>query len=58
MAFKNGDVLKQRVFVVEGIVTDVRYDAESGRFQYLLEYTDEDSNVQRRWFDETQVEVA
>ena len=58
MPFKNGDTLQQRVFVAMGDVVDVRYDATSGKFEYLLSYIDEAGNDQQRWFDETQVEAV
>ncbi len=57
MPMKKGDAARQKVAVIEGTVADVRYDADTGRFQYLVEFNDADGNVGQRWFDEEDVEV-
>jgi hypothetical protein len=58
MALKKGDQIRQRVFVAQGAVADVRYDADTGAFQYLMTYTDEAGQPTERWFDEGAVELA
>lgn len=58
MPLKNGDLIRQKVQVIQGAVVDVVYNAPSGRFQYLVEFTDDGGNPARRWFDENDVEVA
>lgn len=58
MPFKKKDAIRQKVVVIEGTVSDVRYDADSGQFQYLIEYLGADAEVSQRWFDESEVEAA
>jgi len=58
MAFKKGDLLRQKMFVAQGSVLDVRYDADSGAFAYLIGFTDESGVATERWFDEGAVEVV
>lgn len=57
MPFKNGDQLKQKVVIIQGTVVDVVYNADSGHFQYLVEFTDGEGNPARRWFDQDDVEA-
>jgi uncharacterized protein YodC (DUF2158 family) len=49
--FKKGDVVKVRAVVPEGPVQALRMD-EDGVVSYLIEWTDAESNVQQRWFEE------
>jgi predicted transcriptional regulator YdeE len=58
MPFKKGDLLQQKVQVVSGPVVGVKYDEDSGLFQYLIAFKDEDGTETQRWFDEHHVEAA
>jgi hypothetical protein len=58
MPFKKGDLLQQKVEIVQGPVLDVRYDADQGTFDYLVGFVGPDGEESSRWFDESQVEAA
>lgn len=58
MPLSNGDAVRQKVVVIEGVVVDVQYDAETGAFKYLVDYADGEGTTSRRWFEENEVEVV
>ena len=49
--FKKGDVVKLAAVVPQGQIQAMRMDDE-GNVSCLLEWTDENGNVQQRWFAE------
>jgi hypothetical protein len=59
MPFKKGDAIRQKpVEALQGPVKDVRYDADNGEFDYLMEITLPDGTKSERWFDEGDVEAV
>lgn len=58
MPFKKGDVLRQKVQVIEGPMKRVRYDEDTGAFQYLIAFEDGAGELTERWFDESAVEIV
>lgn len=55
--FRKGDTVKIATVIPEGPVQSMRMD-EDGNVMYLISWTDVDGNVQTRWFDEAQLELA
>lgn len=55
---KKGNEVKQVVVPIVGTIADVKYDADEGRFTYLVEYTGEDGELTQRWFNHGELEVA
>jgi hypothetical protein len=58
MSIKKGDVLRQKVQVVQGPVKKVAYDDETGEFKYLIVFTEADGDETERWFDAKDVELV
>jgi hypothetical protein len=56
--FAKGADVRQAVKPVEGVVADVKYDADRSTFQYLINFTDTQGNPAQRWFDHTELEAA
>lgn len=52
--FKKGDRVRVKAVVPEGPVIVMRM-SEEGVVSYLIEWTDSDEVVHRRWFDEDQL---
>lgn len=52
-----GAAVKQRVPVITGTVSDVRYDAPSKSFQSLVGWSDETGD-HSRWFSDSDLEAA
>ena len=40
---------------IEGKVADVKYDAKTEQFTYLVQWTHPDGSPAERWFDEDQI---
>ena len=57
MAFALNTTVRQIAPVIEGQVLDVRYDAITQKFAYLVSY-DLAGETQTRWFDEDQIQAA
>lgn len=58
MPLAKGTEVKQVVRVIEGVVTDVRYNADNGVFTYHVAYTNEAGEPAARWFNENEVEAV
>ncbi len=58
MAFKEGDVVRQVAPVIEGEVTDIKYNKATAQLEYLVTYTDAAGETQARWFDESDLAVV
>lgn len=57
MAHALNTVVRQIAPVIEGQILDVRYDAATQKFTYLVSY-DLAGETQTRWFDEDQIQAA
>ncbi len=44
--------------VIQGEVTDTRFNKTAGELEHLVAYTDKDGEVQERWFLASELEVA
>ena len=44
--------------VIQGEVTDTRYNKEAGALEHLLSYVDENGEQQERWFPAAKLETA
>lgn len=53
-----GTAVKQKVEVIEGTVVDVKFDADSGSFQYLVEHPNHEGTASTRWFAAGEVVAA
>ena len=56
MSMKKGDMVRQKVHVIEGPIKSIRYDEDAGTFMFLVEYIDENDEIAERWFDDDHVE--
>ena len=54
MAHALNTVVRQVAPVIQGQILDVRYEASTEKFFYLVAYGED----QTRWFDESQIEVV
>lgn len=52
--FIKGQELKVNAVIPQGAVQKLRMD-EDGQFYYMLEWTDANGQVQRRWFKEEEL---
>jgi hypothetical protein len=50
-----GATVRQKVEVISGPVLDVKFDADSGTFEYLVQY-EQDGHTSSRWFGAGDVE--
>ena len=57
MPFKKGDLVAQKVEVIQGPVIDVRYDADAGTFMYLV-LSGAGEGATQRWFDEAHIQAV
>lgn len=55
MPLAKGTKVKQIVSVINGVVSDAKYDADKCAFTYHVEYIDDTGEPASRWFDENQV---
>lgn len=57
--FKAGVTVRQKVVVIEGVVQDLEFDKGTGKFRYLVDYSDADGVLHARWFSHDEItEVA
>ncbi len=54
LAFKKGDKVSQKVFVIEGEVTNVQV-VDGDHLQFAVAYTGEDGEQHETWFREDQL---
>ena len=55
---KIGDQARLIQPVIEGAVTDIRYNKDHECLEHLISYSDADGNDQQRWFLSKELEVA
>jgi hypothetical protein len=55
---KKGDLAKQVIHPIEGVVIGKQFLEDSDIFQFCLEYTGADGEVHQKWFDEGELEVV
>lgn len=58
MPIAKGSKVRQVVPVIEGEVSERRFNDEAECMEYLVEYTDAEGHPASRWFTESQLEVA
>lgn len=58
MSVSVGQAAKLIQPVVQGEVTDTRYNKEAGQLEHQLEYTDAAGESHTRWFLESQLEAV
>lgn len=57
MGLRKGTKVRQVVPVITGVVEDAKFDVESGKFEYLVQFNTTDGGVTQRWFKEEDVAV-
>lgn len=55
--FAKGAVVKQKVPVIEGTITERKLNDATGKIEYHVEFTGADGHPSARWFDEDQLEL-
>ena len=56
IAFKKGDKVRQKVVIIEGVVSDVK--VADGELQFEVAYTGTDGEAHARVFAEGEIEAA
>jgi hypothetical protein len=58
MTISQGDIARIVQPVIQGEVTSVKFDENTGAKRILLSWQDTDGNPQERWFTEADLEVV
>jgi len=58
LPFKVGDRVKQKVYVIEGVVSELVLTDDNSKVQYVVDYTDLQGEPHKRPFEEDQIEAA
>ena len=52
-----GTAVRQKVAIVSGQITNIKFNPDSRCFEYCVAYAGEDGEVHERWFDHHEVEA-
>lgn len=58
MSVSVGQTAKLIQPVVQGTITDTRYNKEAGQLEHQMEYTDANGESHDRWFLDSQLEAV
>ncbi len=58
MPLNKGAKVRQVVPVIEGEITERRFNDEADSMEYLVAFTDAEGEPSERWFTEAQLEAA
>lgn len=58
MAIKTGDTARVVAPIVQGEVTSVKFNEDTGAKRILLAFTDAEGNASERWFTEEELELV
>lgn len=58
MTIKKGATVRLKMPVIEGIVSERKFDDDTDQMQYAVNYVGEDGEAHQRWFGEAQLEVT
>lgn len=51
-----GNIARVKQPVIQGEITDTRYDKEARQLEHLVTYTDGEGQSQERWFKESELD--
>lgn len=58
MAISVGQNARLKQPVIQGEVTDTRYNKDAGELEHLVSYVDSSGDTHERWFLDSQLEAA
>lgn len=55
---KKTDLVEVKTFVIKGEIVEKKFNEDTDKFQYKVEYKGEDGETHSRWFEEDQLILA